>query len=291
MFGTDVEVGARRPVACRAMSTSLAPPIGPPAPDDVLVPLPASGRTFTRGRRVRLGDVSPNGRLRLDALARFVQDVSNDDTVDAGLRDDMAWVVRRTVVEVRAEARLREDLELTTFCGGIGGRWAERRVSVKGSQGAHIETATLWVHLNMDTGRPVVLPQQFHELYSEAAGGRTVRAKLRHDAPPTGTDGSGADEGRAVERLDWPLRFTDFDVLDHVNNALAWAAVEEVRAPRRQLRAPVRAEVEYRDAIERHDRVSIVSFDHEGGGLSTWLVDAGAPHRVFVSARVVPLAG
>jgi hypothetical protein len=37
--------------------------------------------------------------------------------------------------------------------------------------------------------------------------------------------------------------------------------------------------------------VSIVSFDHEGGGLSTWLVDAGAPHRVFVSARVVPLAG
>ena len=251
--------------------------------DDHLVPLPPTGRTFTRSRRVRLGDVSPNGRLRLDALARFVQDVSNDDTVDAGLRDDMAWVVRRTVVEVWAEARLREDLELTTFCGGIGGRWAERRVSVKGSGGAHIETATVWVHLDMDTGRPVVLPPQFHELYDEAAQGRKVSARLRHANPP------GLEE--EAERNPWPLRFTDFDVMDHVNNAVAWAALEEERAGRRHLRAPVRAEVEYRDAIERGDLVERVAVDHEGGGLSTWLVDGSDPTRVFTSGRVLPLAG
>ena len=263
------------------MSTPLAPPIGPPDADDLLVPLPTVGRTFTGRRRVRLGDVSPNGRLRLDALARFVQDVSNDDTVDAGLHDDMAWVVRRTVFDVHAEARLREALELTTFCGGTGGRWAERRVSVRGEHGAHIETATLWVHLDMATGRPVRLPTQFHEIYDEAAGGRTVRAKLRHDSSPD-QDGS---------RVPWPLRFVDFDVLDHVNNAVAWAAVEEERAGRKHLRAPVRAEVEYRDAIERGDTVSRVARDHDAGGLSVWLADEQRPDRVFVTARVFPLTG
>lgn len=264
------------------MTTSLAAPLGPPDPDDGLVPLPERGRTFSRNRRVRLGDVSPNGRLRLDSIARFVQDVSNDDTVDAGLRDDMAWVVRRTVVEVQAEARLREALELTTFCGGVGGRWAERRVSIRGEHGAHIETATLWVHLDMTTGRPIPLPAQFHELYDEAAGGRRVRAKLRHSAPP-------ADRGGWTSQAPWPLRFSDFDVMDHVNNAVAWAAVEEERAARKHLRAPVRAEVEYRDAIERHDPVLRVALDHEGGGLSSWLVDAGDPSRVFTSARVTLL--
>lgn len=242
-----------------------------------LVPVPSVGRTFTGRRKVRLGDVSPNGRLRLDSVARFVQDVSNDDTVDAGLQDDMAWVVRRTVIEVHAEARLREELELTTFCGGTGSRWAERRVSIRGELGAHIESATVWVHLDMKTGRPIRLPAQFHEIYDEAAGGRTVRAKLHHGSPPSAGEG---------QRSPWPLRFGDFDVLDHVNNAVTWEAVEQARVDRKDLRAPVRAEVEYRDPIERDHTVEQVTLAHDDGSLSTWLVDAGSPERVFTSARV-----
>jgi hypothetical protein len=46
---------------------------------------PSAGRTFAGRRRVRLGDCSPGGRLRLDAAARYVQDLSDDDTRDAGL--------------------------------------------------------------------------------------------------------------------------------------------------------------------------------------------------------------
>lgn len=255
-----------------------------------LVPVPTEGRTFTAHRKVRLADVSPNGRMRLDAVARFVQDVSNDDTVDAGLQDDMAWVVRRTVIEVYAEARLREDLALTTFCGGTGSRWAERRVSIRGERGAHIESATIWVHLDMKTGRPLRLPAQFHEIYDEAAGGRTVRARLTHEAPPGSDDAADGE----VSREPWPLRFSDFDVMDHVNNAVAWMALEQARVDHKHLRAPVRAEVEYRDAIERHDRVEQVVLTQTDGSLSTWLVDASSrepdtAERIFTSARVVPL--
>ena len=45
-----------------------------------LAPLPEVGRRFTGERKVRLGDVGRSGRLRLDALTRYTQDVSDDDT-------------------------------------------------------------------------------------------------------------------------------------------------------------------------------------------------------------------
>jgi acyl-ACP thioesterase len=235
-----------------------------------LVPVPGRGRVFRRERRVRLGDASPGGRLRLDALARYLQDVSNDDTRDAGLDDEMGWVVRRTVVEVRQFPVFGEVLELATFCGGTGSRWAERRVAVTGDQGGAVEAATLWVHLDA-VGRPRVLPQQFHDLFGEAAGGRMVRARLHH---------GDVEPGGSVRA--WPLRFCDFDVLGHVNNAASWEAVEELLADRRHLRAPLRAELEFRTAVEQGAALRLVAHDTPGA-LAAWLVDGEV---VATSARV-----
>src|SRR5579862_3365906 len=139
---------------------------------DRLVPRPAEGRTFEATRRARFGDLDGRGRLRFDALARFLQDVSSDDTSDAGLENDVAWVVRRTAIALLASPRFREVLTLTTFCSGTGGRWAERRVSVTGDRGAAIEAVSLWVHLDHRSGRPLPLPADFHAAYDDAAEGR-----------------------------------------------------------------------------------------------------------------------
>ena len=105
----------------------------------------AAGRAFTATRRVRWGDVDRRGRLRLDGIARYLQDVSNDDTRDAALPDDGSWVVRRTEVVVRRTVRFHEELALATWCGGTGSRWAERRVSV----GDGIDAASLWVYVDL----------------------------------------------------------------------------------------------------------------------------------------------
>jgi acyl-ACP thioesterase len=238
-----------------------------------LVPVPSRGRVFEGRRRVRLGDVSPAGRLRLDALARYLQDMSNDDTRDAGMSDELTWVVRRVVLDIARFPVLGEELALRTFCGGTGPRWAERRVSVEGDGGGRAEAATLWVHVDA-AGRPAPLPEGFLEHFGEAAGGRTVRARLHH-----------GDVVSAAATRPWALRFTDFDVLGHVNNAAYWAPVEVCLAVRRHLRAPLRAELEFRTALEVGASVALRTVDGEDGSLALWVTDGQV---VSASAVVRP---
>ena len=89
-----------------------------------------AGRSYTARRRVRLGDATPNGRLRLDAVARYLQDVANDDGRDADWSDPHWWVVRRTVIDVRTFPVYLQEVDLTTWCGGVGSHWAERRTRI-----------------------------------------------------------------------------------------------------------------------------------------------------------------
>ena len=113
-------------------------------------------------------------------------------------------------------------------------------------------------------------------LYGDAAGGRRVKGRLLHPGPP--------DE-EPHERWPWPLRFTDFDVLSHVNNAAYWEIVEEVLAARSDLRAPLRAELEHRSAIERAADVE-VRVDSGTDGVALWILADGA---VAATAVVRPI--
>ena len=257
------------------------------------MPVPDRGRVFRARRRVRLGDADPSGRLRLDALARYVQDVAADDTDDAGLPDGQAWVVRRAVVEQQRPARHGEVVELATFCAGYGSRWAERRVSLRGEHGAALDAATVWVHLDAASGRPKALSPEFHELYAPTASGREVLARHVHEPVTAEAVGVGA--------FPWSVRASDLDLFDHANNAMAWALVEELAgradaspeggAP--ELSAPVRAEVEYRSAVERtgsstSSAALTVAHRRAGDGweLALWSADGVTAH---VTARVGPL--
>src|SRR5215204_2760547 len=154
---------------------------------DALLARPVSGRVFEGRRPVRLADASVRGRLRLDACARYLQDIANDDARDAGTPNFTAWVARRTTIRVDRFPQYLDAISLATWCSGIGPRWAERRYSVRGlalSRGV-IEAVTLWVHIDMATMKPIPVPSGFAEQYARAAQGRTVRARLHLPTRPS----------------------------------------------------------------------------------------------------------
>lgn len=236
------------------------------------VDLPASGRVFRASRRVHLGDVDARGRVRLEALARYLQDVATDDADDADLSEARGvWVLRSSDLEVVTTPVYHEGVELATWCSGTGPRWAERRTRLDGDRGARVDASGLWVFVDREHGRPLPLDRDFHDRYGESAGGRRVRGRLLHDAPP-----------QDAARRPWPLRTSDFDVLDHVNNARSLEAVEDElvrRFPERDMR---RARVEYRGTLERGDEVLLLS-TVATDMLALWLVVGG---DVRVSATV-----
>jgi acyl-ACP thioesterase len=183
-----------------------------------LIEPPEHGRVYALDMRPGLGDCAPSGRLRLDALARWLQDVAYFDVEDAGLAAHAAWVVRRTRIHVKRFPRFGEHHRVSTFCSGLGRMWAERRTSIAAaeSEQSDVEAVALWVHLDPQTKRPVPLTEDEAAVYGTAANGRRVGARLRHGTPP------------ALEPISrWTFRHTDCDVAAHVNNAAYWQPLEE----------------------------------------------------------------
>jgi acyl-ACP thioesterase len=230
---------------------------------------------------VRLGDVDTTGRLRFDGIARFLQDVATDDAADAGLAEGLGWVVRRTMIEVRRSARLDETVELATFCTGVGRSWAERRTSIIGAAGASVEAVSLWVQIDVRTGRPTPLGEDFTSTYGPAAAGRRVSARLALPGVPA----------EVTRRVPWAVRRTDLDPYVHVNNAAYWSAFEEV-LPAGSRRG--RAELEHHEPIEIDHAVELVAVDRPVDrpdaesrvAISSWLV--GSDGAVHAAARWSP---
>lgn len=224
-----------------------------------MVPPPPSGRSYSMDRRVRLGDATPGGRVRLDAVARYLQDIANDDARDAGTTgaDLHGWVVRRTVIDIHHFPRYLDPVRVTTWIGGIGSHWAERRTRITSDDGvARIDAASLWVHIDMDTMKPRQLSEVAHRLWGDAANGRVVNARLSlkpsllANTSPTHVD-------------DWPTRYSDFDALGHMNNAAYWEIIEEHLTRRSELRAGIRFVVEHLEGIEPEHVVNVAVFDEE----------------------------
>jgi acyl-ACP thioesterase len=209
-----------------------------------LVPAPAKGRVFERTLRPGIADATGSGRVRLDAIARWLQDVAYLDLVDAGFEGQGAWVVRRQRIRVERFPRFGEDLVVRTFCSGIGRFSAERRTTVAADGGpALVETVALWICLDAESLRPMRFPPEFVEVYEESAAGRDANVRLRHAEPP-----------EAVASEPWSFRAVDIDAAGHVNNSHYWAVLEEELSGDGEPEA-IDAEVEHREPAQAGEAV------------------------------------
>jgi acyl-ACP thioesterase len=228
-------------------------------------PEPPGGRVFAGRRAVRSTDVTPGGRFRFDALARALQDVAEDDVAEAGWQAPYGWLLRRCAVTVHGYPQFGTPCTLSTFCSGTVPRGAQRTTTVAGPGGPLIQAVAIWAAVDLISGAPVPLGDEFFRHYGQATQGRKASARLSLPKPDAGTPGR-----------DWPLRATDFDTAGHVNNTIAWAAVEDVLAAGEWL--PVQAELEYhRPMLPGGQPRLLAREDARGDGREVflWLTDGG----------------
>jgi acyl-ACP thioesterase len=237
-----------------------------------LVAPPEQGRRFTGAMRPGLADCAPSGRIRLDALARWLQDVAFADVEDAGLAQTAVWVVRRMRIRVNRFPRFGEHLSLATFCSGLGRAWAERRTTVarEGDGSGDVEAVALWVHLDPNSGRPAPFSELDVARWGDAAAGRRVTARLRHPGLPASRE----------DGTPWRFRATECDIADHINNAAYWQPLEEelLAGPEPQR---IDVEMEFKTPAQPGEK-SIVS-----AGSRRWIVSgAGEAHASLVIAEL-----
>ena len=244
-------------------------------PATELLPRPGDGRVFSLPARVRLGDVDRNGRLRLDAAARYLQDAATDDAAEAQLDRRFGWLVRRTKIHTSVSAGIGEVIDVSTWCSAIGRAWAERRSQIVGARGALIDAVSLWVQVDLETGSPARVADDFTDAYGTAAAGRSVSARLSLPA-----------HHGVLATLPWSLRRTDLDPYGHVNNAATWSLLEEAAKLDLSDRIGV-AELEYPQPIDANSPVAVSTTKAEGA-TSLW---ASRPDgTMLVAGRWTPVS-
>jgi acyl-ACP thioesterase len=226
-------------------------------------------RAFAGPAFAGIADCAPSGRVRLDAVARWLQEIAYADVLDAGLESVAVWVVRRTRIRVTRWPRFAERFELTTFCSGLGRMWAERRTDVvrPGADAPDVEAVSLWVHLHPERRLPFPLTETEVTAYSGPEPQRRVTARLRHPLPPASC-GAGSE---------WTFRATELDLAEHINNAAHWQPLEEELLQRDGEPGPVDIELEYRAPAQPGVKRWLAEGD------ARWIVGAGGEDDLHAS--------
>jgi acyl-ACP thioesterase len=242
------------------------------AKSDELQARPTGVRAYSHRRTPGFADCAPTGRVRLDAIGCWLQDVAYADVEDAGVAQAAVWVVRRSRIRVERFPRFGERFELTTFCSGLGRMWAERRTDViaVGEETPIVQAVSLWIHLDAERWVPTPLTESELAIYGGVAPARRVSHRLRHPAP----------DAIASETV-WNFRATECDLADHVNNAAYWAPLEEelLAGPEPE---HLDVDLEYRTPAQPGDKRMLRS------GERRWIV--GADDEVHASFEIAELA-
>jgi acyl-ACP thioesterase len=227
--------------------------------DKVMMPvLDGHPDVFDREWPLRVADIDRDGRLRLDAAARHIQDIGQDQLRQLGFEESHPlWIVRRTMVDLIRPIEFQDSLRLRRWCSGTSNRWCEMRVRIDGRKGGLIESEAFWININRDTQMPSRIADDFLEGLQRTTKVDRLRWKayLKPGARET------ADQVR-----EYPIRFTDIDLFDHMNNSVYWSVVEDyLAAMPEMLRGPIRVTLEHQAPIALGDKLEILAHLHPAG--------------------------
>jgi acyl-ACP thioesterase len=242
--------------------------IANPLPD-----CPEGGTPFETSWPVRLGDTDGDERLRLDAVARYLQDIGYEH-LEASVEGDLhrGWVVRRNVIDVLKPIEFGERVVLRRWCSALSNRWCNMRIQISGSAGGLIETEAFLIHFGEESG----VPTRMSDAFMAPMLATTTEHRLRWKAALSPV----LPQGDGVEVMDYGLRVIDIDRLGHVNNAVHFAGIEEMLTNHVDvMQIPYRAVLEYSKPLMAGDAVRLHG-QRDGTSLDVWFEVGGEVRAV-----------
>ncbi|GAA4743952.1 acyl-[acyl-carrier-protein] thioesterase [Gordonia alkaliphila] len=258
----------------------------------------AEARFFAEDYRVRTGDIDQQMRVRLDAVARYLQDAANDNIAATDFGDtEPFWIVRRTIIDVLEPITWPSDFQVERWCGALSTRWTDMRVSLTATSETNrfnpeprpdgrIETEAFWINVN-DQGMPSRISDSTFEVLAQMNDHHRLRWHSMNPEPaPPEAECSQPDREHV-------LRSTDFDPFKHLNNAAYLEAVEDELVDHPDLLdAPHRLVIEYLRPVTPGIEIAIRR-KRIDDCLFVWMLipsDDGLVSAATVSVSLIPAA-
>ena len=215
---------------------------------------------------LRVADVDREGRLKFDAATRHIQDIGTDQLREMGYEETHPlWIVRRTMIDMIEPIVFKDILRLRRWCSGTSNRWCEMRVRIEGRKGGLVESEAFWININRETQGPARISDDFIAGLQRTTDVNRLRWKAYLSA--------GARDD-AHEIRDYPVRVSDIDIFDHMNNSVYWSVVEDYLYHHPELlQAPLRVTIEHDLPVALVDKLEIVSHVHPPGSTDKFGAD------------------
>ncbi|MDG4663467.1 acyl-[acyl-carrier-protein] thioesterase [Mycobacterium sp. 236(2023)] len=207
---------------------------------------------------LRVADVDREGRLKFDAATRHIQDIGTDQLREMGYEEiHPLWIVRRTMIDMIEPIVFKDMLRLRRWCSGTSNRWCEMRVRIEGRKGGLIESEAFWININRETQGPARIADDFIEGLRRTTSENRLRWKAY-------LKGGSREDAEAVQN--YPVRVSDIDIFDHMNNSVYWSVVEDYLYSQPELMAaPLRVTIEHDAPVALGDKLEIIRRVHPAG--------------------------
>jgi YbgC/YbaW family acyl-CoA thioester hydrolase len=239
-------------------------------------------RQFRYRYMVRYDEGDCYGLMKPAAFLRYMQDIASMDAESVQLEGNGHWIVKRTVISFAKQVPVHTELELKTYGVGFTRITAQRAYDAhlpgQGEGELVVAARTLWVYLDQ-RGRPTRLPERTSEIWLPD-GPEPQVPEVPWLAFPE----------RAPERVEYIVRFSDTDVMKHMNNATyvevldnaAWEAYAKVGITPESVEMQVLDyDIEYLESARFGDTLEV----------QTWLEPLPVAGQVFTRLQQVTRNG
>ena len=163
-----------------------------------------------------------------------------------------------TMIDLIRPIEFQDMLRMRRWCSGTSNRWCEMRVRIDGKRGGGLmESEAFWININRETQGPARISDDFLEGLQRTTAETRLRWKAYLKA--------GARED-ANQIKDYPVRVSDIDLFDHMNNSVYWSVIEDyLHAHPDLLAGPLRVTIEHDAAVALGDKLEILEHVHPAG--------------------------